>query len=148
MKSLFVRRNVFKGLLVLMVVAGLAAGWWGGSARVGMAQGAAPQELAPTPAVLAPNALTMTCTIKYIMATANSVLFQCVNAYPGTVIFTMALPTATGSSQAVNRMMAVITTAFSLGKPVDVYFTNDTSLNPPDCVASTCRRLDYVILYQ
>jgi hypothetical protein len=39
-------------------------------------------------------------------------------------------------------MMALVTTAYALGKPVNVYYTADNAFNPPGCITSTCRRLD------
>lgn len=122
----------------------MEVGWWAGTAPVKTARAEAPRPpLAGTNAA----ALTMSCTSNYIHVTSTTVQIQCSAVYPGTHIYDFALPVATASSQAVNRMISVTTTAYTLGKPVTVYILDDTSLNPPDCYTSICRRLDGVVLY-
>ena len=60
----------------------------------------------------------------------------------GTVIWSFGASTDAASSASTSRIMALVTTAYSLGKPVNVFYTTDPAFNPPGCIASTCRRLD------
>lgn len=44
-------------------------------------------------------------------------------------------------SVVAGQMLAVINTAYALGKGVDIYYYTDTSLNPPGCSINDCRGL-------
>ena len=87
-----------------------------------------------------------TCTIAYIYAGPNAFWFQCTQPIIGTLIYSYGASTDAASSASTNRMMALVTTAYSLGKPVNVFYTTDPAFNPAGCIASTCRRLDGLYL--
>jgi hypothetical protein len=102
----------------------------------------------PAPLILSPDApeTADTCIIAYIFAEPAAFRVQCTQPVPATVIFSFAIPIESISSQGANRMAALITTAYALGKPVTIYFTDNIANNPIGCVTSTCRRLDYLYI--
>ena len=85
-----------------------------------------------------------TCSINLIWVTSSTVQVECTNPLPGTVVYFFAPPANSTSSLSTNRMLALITTAYALGRPIYVYYTADSASNPPGCLAATCRRLDGV----
>ena len=105
-----------------------------------------PQVPLPPQASGSINSGPQPCTISVIYAGTNSFYFQCSQPVIGTVIYAFGASTDAASSASTNRMMAVVTLAFSLGKPVNVFYTTDNAFNPPGCIASTCRRLDAVYI--
>ena len=84
------------------------------------------------------------CPIKLIWVTATVVQVECTTALPGTVVYFFGAPIDAASYQSTNRILALITTAYALGEPINVYYTTDTASNPPGCLTGTCRRLDGV----
>jgi hypothetical protein len=47
---------------------------------------------------------------------------------------------------ATNRFLTLLDTAYALGKPVYIYYFDDTSLNPTGCNASDCRAIDWIFI--
>ena len=131
-------RIILANLLILAVLSQIGAS---GSLQVY----AAP----PAPPAL-PNSPNSTgpffCSIALISVTSSTVQVECVDPVPGTLIFYFALPADSASSLSTNRMLVLINTAYSLGKSINVYYTDDPAFNPPGCLTGTCRRLDGVFI--
>lgn len=123
-------------LLILAVLSQIGAS---GNPRV-LAAPPAPPEAPSDPNSSGPFA----CTIKLIWVTSSVVQVQCTLPLPNTVVYYFAAPADAASSLSTNRMLVLITTAYSLGKPINVYYTDDAASNPPGCLTFTCRRLDGV----
>jgi len=145
MKSLFHLSTPVKTTLALLAVILIAiVGWQHWTSGIVNAMPIAQIPLPPQ----APGSSTSSqpCTLVVIYASPNSFWFQCSLPVTGTVIYSFGASTDAASSASTNRMMAVVTMAFSLGKPVNVYYTTDPAFNPPGCISSTCRRLDAVYI--
>jgi hypothetical protein len=93
-----------------------------------------------------PTAGPFVCTISYLYVASDGIRVQCTTPVVGTVIYAFSPRIDTGYSQSANQMLALMTTAYALGKSLNVYYSTDTTLNPTGCPASTCRRLDALYL--
>jgi hypothetical protein len=145
MKSIFHLLTPQKAALALLAVILIAVVAWQHGAS-GTVQARPISQLPPPPLAPGSNSVPQPCTITVIYAGPNSFYFQCSQSVTGTVIFAYGASTDAASSASTNRMMAVVTLAFSLGKPVSVFYTLDSAFNPPGCITSTCRRLDGVFI--
>ena len=146
MKSLFHLSTPGKAILSLLAVILIAIVAWQYGASSTVQAMPVLQDPPPPQAPASSNADAQPCTIAVIYAGPNSFYFQCSKPVIGTVIWSFGAATDAVSSASTNRMMAVVTMAFSLGKPVNVFYTLDKAFNPPGCIASTCRRLDGVYI--
>jgi hypothetical protein len=145
MKSLFHLSPLEKISLALLAVILIAIVTW--QFRTSGAVRAMPiSQIPPLPQTSNSSSGPQSCTIAIIYAGSNAFYVQCSQAVVGTLIWSFGASTDAASSASTNRMMAVITMAFSLGKPVNVFYTADSAYNPPGCIASTCRRLDAVYI--
>jgi hypothetical protein len=146
MKSLFHLSTPERATLALLAVILIAIVPWQHGTSATVQAMAIPQiPLAPQAPGIS-NSGPQLCIIAVIYASPNSFYFQCSQPVIGTVIYSFGAFTDAASSASTNRMMAVVTMAFSLGKPVNVFYTTDNAFNPPGCIASTCRRLDGVYI--
>ena len=146
MKSLFHRLTSEKAVLALLAGILIALVAWQHGTSAAVQAMPVPQAPLPPQAPDSSSSGPQACVITVIYAGQNSFWFQCSQPVIGTVIFSFGASTDAASSASTNRMMAVVTMAFSLGKPVSVYYTTDNALNPPGCISSTCRRLDGVFV--
>jgi len=146
MKSIFHLSTPEKAALALLAVILTAMVTWqhgtSGTVQAMPISQVPPPPQAPVSISSGPQA----CTIAVIYAGPNAFYFQCSQPVVGTVIYSFGASTDAASSASTNRMMVVVTTAFSLGKPVNVFYTADNAFNPPGCITSTCRRLDGVYI--
>jgi len=146
MKSIFHLSTPEKAALALLAVILIAiVAWQHGTSGTVQAMPIPQISLSPQ-APSSSNSGPQSCTIAVIYASPNSFYFQCSLPVTSTVIYSFGASTDAASNASTNRMMAVITMAFSLGKPVNVFYTTDSAFNPPGCIVSTCRRLDAVFI--
>ena len=147
MKSIFHLSTPEKAALALLAVILIAiVAWQHGTSGTVQAMPIPQIPLPPQAPGSSNSSGPQPCIIAVIYASPNSFYFQCSLPVIGTLIYSFGASTDAASSASTNRMMAVITMAFSLGKPVNVYYTADIASNPPGCIASTCRRLDAVYI--
>lgn len=142
MISTFTRNKTVRIFLAnLLILALLSQVGVSGNPRA-QAAPPAPPEAAGNPNSTGPFA----CTISLIWVTSGTVQVECSEPVPGTLIYFFAAPADSASSLSTNRMLVLINTAYSLVKPINVFYTDDPSLNPSGCLTSTCRRLDGVFI--
>jgi hypothetical protein len=85
------------------------------------------------------------CTIGNIAVFSSRIHVYCSNAVsPNPQYFA-----AWGDSAhalATNRFLTLLNTAYALGKPVYIYYFDDTSLNPTGCNVSDCRAINWIFI--
>jgi hypothetical protein len=138
MKATFARSKPARVFLTVLILAVLSQS----------AAHATPRALAAPAAPAAPGSPNSSgpfaCTINLIWVTSSTAQVECTTPLPGTLVYYFAPPADAASSLSTNRMLVLINTAYSLGKPLNIYYTADSASNPPGCLAGTCRRLDGV----
>ena len=87
-----------------------------------------------------PNAVFHCPVVTGIATFTNRIHLRCNTANNGTIYF-YAYPNDSAHSVVAGQMLAVINTAYALGKGVDVYYYPDSGSNPPGCGTGDCRGL-------
>jgi hypothetical protein len=92
-----------------------------------------------------PTSGPVACTIGNIAVFASRIHVYCSNiASPNPQYFA-----AWGDSShalVTNRFLTLLNTAYALGKPVYIYYYDDTSLNPTGCNAGDCRAIYWLFI--
>lgn len=144
-------RRVFKGTglkwpvplaLTLLLTVGIV---WTGVGRAVSAQ-AAGEAASNLPAPDAQSAGPFGCTIANLAVFSNRIHVYCTTAPGGTSYRYFAAPGDAAHALTTNRFMVMLNTAYSLGKPVYLYYYTDTANNPPGCNSGDCRAIDWMFI--
>jgi len=130
--------------VLALVVLGLALGTIAFGSR---AQAAAP----PPPATGsgAPSAADggpFACTINNIAVFSSRIHVRCSTPVPSTTIQYFASPGDNAHALVTNRFLAILNTAYTLGKPVYIYYLDNTASNPSGCNTNDCRAIDWLFI--
>ncbi len=128
--------------LTLLLAAGVA---WAGFGRALSAQ-AASDPAANLPAPEASIDGPFTCTIANIAVFSSRIHVYCASAPGGTSIRYFAASGDAAHALTTNRFMVMLNTAYSLGKPVYLYYDTDTANNPPGCGSGDCRAISWMFI--
>jgi hypothetical protein len=135
-------------LLILAVLALVVLGLALGTVAFGnRAQAAAP----PPPATgsAAPSAADggpFACTISNIAVFSSRIHVYCASKVSGTNIQYFASSGDNAHALVTNRFLAVLNTAYTLGKPVYIYYMDNSASNPPGCNSGDCRAIDWLFI--
>jgi len=97
-------------------------------------------------AVSAPDAGPFSCTIANIAVFSNRIHVHCNASVPSTTISYFAASGDSAHALTTNRFLAILNTAYSLGKPVYIYYLADSASNPPGCASGDCRAIDWLFI--
>ncbi len=132
-------------LIVLAALAVITLGLALGAITFGnRAQAAVPASGSGAPS--APDAGPFGCTIQNIAVFSNRIHVHCTSAIPNTSITYFAANGDSAHALATNRFLVMLNTAYSLGKPVYIYYLSDTANNPPGCNTGDCRAIDWMYI--
>ncbi|MGD8752394.1 MAG: hypothetical protein PVG14_13280 [Anaerolineales bacterium] len=92
-----------------------------------------------------PSAGPHTCNISGIAVYTTRIHVQCTTPAEGTIYY-FAAPGDSANATTTNRWLALMNTAYSLGKPIYVYYHANTDNNPPGCLVSDCRGIDFLFI--
>ena len=89
------------------------------------------------------------CTISHISVLEDRIHVKCSTPEPNlpaffTVVYFYAASTANAGN--ANRMLALLNTAYTLGKIVHISYDSSSANNPSGCLATDCRKLTGVLL--
>jgi len=124
-----------------LVLLGLALGAFEFGNR---AQAAVPASGSGAPS--APDAGPFGCTINNIAVFNNRIHVHCTSSVSGTSISYFAANGDSDHALTTNRFLVVLNTAYSLGKPVYIYYLSDPASNPPGCNTGDCRAIDWIFI--
>jgi hypothetical protein len=81
------------------------------------------------------------CTILDFTVYEDSVIIECssVSGFSDPTRYGMSADASHALD--TNRFLVVVNTAYSLGNDIRIYYSTDTSQNPPRCLASNCGRV-------
>ena len=145
MNQATVHRVLVRVLIFLGAVALVALGVALGPAVSGhRAQAAAPATGSGAPS--APDAGPFQCVIANIAVFPGRIHVHCASAVPSTSISYFAAYGDSAHALATNRFLVMLNTAYSLGKPVYVYYLTNTANNPPGCNTGDCRAIDWMFI--
>lgn len=128
---------------LILVALGLVLGAY---AFGGRAQAAPP---VPATGSGAPNAADggpFACTIRNIAVLSNRIHVRCTAAISGTSIQYFASSGDAAHALVTNRFLAILNTAYTLGKPVYIYYLDNSASNPPGCNSGDCRAIDWLFI--
>ncbi len=97
----------------------------------------------------APNAVDggpFTCTIANIAIFSDRIHVKCTTALPTTIIQYFAAAGDNLHAATTNRFLMMLNTAYSLGKPVYLYYIDSSSANISGCNATDCRMIDWMYI--
>lgn len=139
-------RKVFPRLLGLAAVAILlaAAFWLGGKVFQARAQSGSTGTGQPAPNAL--NGGPFKCTINNIAVFDSRIHVHCTTSIGGTSISYFAAPGDSLHALTTNRFLMMLNTAYSLGKPVYIYYYDSTTKNPTGCNAGDCRGIYWMFI--
>jgi hypothetical protein len=145
MKHFMDRKNLARivGLAVAAIV--LAAAFWMG----GQAWQARAQTGTSGTGSGAPNALDagpFKCTIANIAVFDSRIHVHCTTSISGTSISYFAAPGDNLHAVTTNRFLMLLNTAYSLGKPVYIYYYDSTAQNPTGCGTGDCRGIYWMFI--
>ena len=86
------------------------------------------------------------CTISNIAVFSGRIHVHCTASVPSTNISYFAASGDSAHALATNRFLAVLNTAYSLGKPVYIYYLDNAASNPPGCNTGDCRAIDWLFI--
>ena len=112
----------------------------------GRAQAAPP---VPATGSGAPNAADggpFACTISNIAVFSSRIHVYCAAKVSGTNIQYFASSGDAAHALVTNRFLAVLNTAYTLGRPVYIYYLDNTANNPTGCNANDCRAIDWLFI--
>lgn len=97
------------------------------------------------------RAYSGTCTIEDISVYENRIHVRCQSdigglVSPGVYYFAYSLTTTEKALQA-NRYLAMLNTAYALGKNPGITWSTDSADNPSGCLINNCRLLTAVVIY-
>lgn len=130
---------------VALVLLGLALGAIAfGNRAQATAQAAAPATGSGAPN--APDGGPFKCVINNIAVFSSRIHVHCTSAISGTSISYFAASGDSAHALTTNRFLALLNTAYSLGKPVYIYYLDNTAKNPPGCNTGDCRAIDWMFI--
>jgi len=94
---------------------------------------------------LSPTSWFLTCTVKEVAVTENRIHVLCTTApasHP--TVFYFVYPAGGTYSDLTNRYLAIMNTAFVMGKPLAIEYNNLGIFNPPSCDTSNCRGISFL----
>ena len=145
MNQATVHKVLVRVLILLAAVALVGLGVaLGPMAFANRAQAAAPATGSGAPG--APDAGPFTCVIANIAVFSGRIHVHCTAPVSGTSISYFAAYGDSAHALATNRFLVMLNTAYSLGKPVYIYYLTDTASNPPGCNAGDCRAIDWMFI--
>ena len=127
----------------VLVIFGLVMGLYTFGGR---AQAAPP---VPATGSGAPNAADggpFACTISNIAVFSSRIHVFCASKVSGTNIQYFASSGDSAHALMTNRFLAILNTAYTLGKPVYIYYLDNTASNPPGCNTNDCRAIDWLFI--
>lgn len=145
MKHIMDRKNLARivGLAVAAVVLA-AAFWMGGQAWQARAQTGTSGTGSGAPSAL--DAGPFKCTISNIAVFDARIHVHCTTPVSGTNITYFAAPGDSLHAVTTNRFLMMLNTAYSLGKPVYIYYIDDPASNPSGCNSGDCRKIDWMFI--
>ena len=142
--SIAIRRTV-KILSVAAVAAVLAGTLWVGTAAwQAHAQTGSPPVVSNAPD--SPQGGPFQCNIANIAVFGSRIHVYCAAKVPGTNIQYFAAPGDSAHMLTTNRFLMLLNTAYALGKPVYLYYLDNTANNPPGCNTGDCRAIDWMFI--
>lgn len=126
---------------VALVLLGLA---FGALAFGNRAQAAAPATGSGAPS--APDGGPFHCVISNIAVFSSRIHVHCTTSVSGTSISYFAASGDSAHALTTNRFLVMLNTAYSLGKPVYIYYPNSSAQNPPGCNSGDCRAIDWLFI--
>jgi hypothetical protein len=138
-------KNIILVLLVpsLAALIGLAF-VLGSKTASGQAQAAALPSISKSPG--SPDGGPFACTIANIAVFSNRIHVFCTTKVPTTNIQYFAASGDSAHALATNRFLTILNTAYTLGKPVYLYYLDNPALNPPGCNSGDCRAIDWMFI--
>jgi hypothetical protein len=145
MERIWAKRNYIRIALFALAGVLLAVALWLGAA----AWQAHAQAGSPGTGSAAPNAVDggpFACTINNIAVFSGRIHVHCTTALPSTSISYFAASGDNAHAVTTNRFLMMLNTAYSLGRPVYLYYLNSSTSNIPGCNASDCRMIDWMFI--
>lgn len=78
------------------------------------------------------------CTIKDVAVFRDRIHVWCPD-HAGPIVYFAAPVASAAESRQANRYLAILNTAYALGKQVYVYYDDNPTANPPGCLTDGCR---------
>jgi hypothetical protein len=110
------------------------------------ARAQAAQPPPPETSANAPTGGPFGCTIANIAVLSNRIHVHCTTALPGTSISYFAADGDAAHSLTTNRFLVLLNTAYSLSKPVYIYYLDNAASNPTGCNSGDCRAIDWIFI--
>jgi hypothetical protein len=124
--------------ILILFVAGLVLGSIDAGKRV---QAAEPSTNTP---VSVDQATLIDCAIGNIAVFPNRIHVFCSNAATNPKYFAASGDSA--HALTTNRYLTLLNTAYALGKHAEIWYYDDTDLNPPGCNINDCRAIYWIFL--
>jgi hypothetical protein len=112
----------------------------------GRAQAAPPVPASGSGAPNAADGGPFACTISNIAVFSSRIHVFCASKVSGTNIQYFASSGDSAHALVTNRFLAILNTAYTLGKPVYIYYLDNTASNPPGCNTNDCRAIDWLFI--
>jgi hypothetical protein len=145
MERISVRKNSIR--IAFFVLAGILlalAFWLGRSAWQAHAQTGAPGTGSAAPSAV--DGGPFTCTISNIAVFSDRIHVHCTTTLPSTSISYFAAAGDNQHAVVTNRFLMMLNTAYSLGKPVYIYYLDSSTANVSGCNAADCRMIDWMFI--
>lgn len=124
--------------IIMLCVAGLVIGSINASTS---AQAAEPSSNAP---VSVEQSTLIDCVIGNIAVFPNRIHVFCSNAAVNPKYFAASGDSA--HALTTNRYLTLLNTAYALGKHAEIWYYDDTNLNPPGCNTGDCRAIYWIFI--
>ncbi len=145
MSKIFSGKNLLRFFVFALVAAALVAAFtFGENYRQAQAQSGGPDTSSGAPSAV--DAGPFHCTISNIAVFSNRIHVFCSSAPAGTTIRYFAASGDKAHELATNRFLVMLNTAYSLGKPVYIYYLDNPASNPPGCNSGDCRAIDWIFI--
>jgi hypothetical protein len=139
------RKNLIRFFVFALIAAALVAAFtFGENYRQAQAQSGGPDTGSGAPSAV--DAGPFGCTISNIAVFSGRIHVFCSSAPSGTTIRYFAASGDKAHELATNRFLVMLNTAYSLGKPVYIYYLADPASNPSGCGSNDCRAIDWMFI--
>ena len=145
MNQIASKRNLLRFFLFVLITTALMASFtFGQNYRKAEAQSGTPETGSGAPSAV--DGGPFHCTISNIAVFASRIHVYCSTAVPNTNIRYFAASGDRAHELSTNRFLVMLNTAYSLGKPVYIYYLDSASSNPPGCNSGDCRAIDWMFI--
>lgn len=145
MNKIVSKWNLLRFLVILLITAALMASFaFGLNYLKAEAQSGTPETGSGAPSAV--DGGPFHCTISNIAVFTSRIHVHCTTAIPNTSISYFAASGDRAHELSTNRFLVMLNTAYSLGKPVYIYYLDSASSNPPGCNSGDCRAIDWIFI--